>query len=55
LETVGSTSLTGLRDRCREVRAGAEEDDKAWARRLHVQRKAHEWTDPDGAYHLMGR
>jgi Domain of unknown function (DUF222) len=38
-----------------EVRAGAEEDNKAWARRLHVQRKAHEWTDPDGAYHLMGR
>src|ERR671910_1093135 len=35
LATAGSTSVKGLRDRCREVRAGAEEDDKAWARRLH--------------------
>jgi Domain of unknown function (DUF222) len=55
LETVGSTSMKGLRDRCREVRAGAEEDDRAWARRLHVERKAHEWTDADGAYHLVAQ
>jgi hypothetical protein len=49
LEAAASTSVKGLRDRCREVRAGAEGDDKAWARRLHVNRRAHEWTDPDGA------
>jgi Domain of unknown function (DUF222) len=55
LEAAGSTSVKGLRDRCREVRAGAEADDRAWARRLHVERKAHEWTDPDGAYCLNAR
>jgi Domain of unknown function (DUF222) len=54
LETTAATSVKGLRDRCREVRAGAEADDQAWARRLHVERRAHEWTDPDGAYHLSG-
>jgi hypothetical protein len=55
LETAGSTSVKGLRDQCREVRAGAEADDTAWARRLHVERRAHEWTDPDGTYRLEAR
>jgi hypothetical protein len=55
LEAAGSTSVKGLRERCREVRAGAEADDRAWARRLHVERRAHEWTDPDGAYRLEAR
>jgi hypothetical protein len=55
LEAARSTSVKGLRDRCRQVRAGAEADDQAWARRLHVERKAHEWTDPDGAYCLNAR
>ncbi len=55
LETADATSVKGLRDRCRQVRAGAEADDQAWARRLHVDRRAHEWTDPDGAYHLNGQ
>jgi Domain of unknown function (DUF222) len=55
LETAAATSVKGLRDRARQVRAGAEEDDKAWARRLHVERRAHEWTDPDGAYCLSAR
>jgi hypothetical protein len=55
LEAARSTSVKGLRDRCREVRAGAEVDDRAWARRLHAERKAHEWTDPDGAYCLSAR
>jgi hypothetical protein len=55
LEAAGSTSVSGLRDRCREVRAGAEDDDRAWARRLHVNRRAHEWTDPDGTYRLEAR
>jgi hypothetical protein len=55
LETAGSTSVKGLRDRCREVRAGAEEDDRAWARRLHVDRRAYKWSDPDGAYCFNGR
>lgn len=54
-EAAGSTTVKGLRDRCREVRAGAEADDAAWARRLHMQRKAHEWTDPDGMYRLEAR
>ncbi len=55
LEAAGSTSLKGLRDRCRVVRAGAEADDAAWARRLHVERRAHELTDPDGTYRLEAR
>jgi hypothetical protein len=55
LETAAETSVKGLRDRCRQVRAGAEADDREWARRLHVERKAHEWTDPDGAYCLTAR
>ena len=55
LEAAGSTSVKGLRDRCREVRAGAEPDDQAWARRLHLNRRAHEWTDPDGSFRLEAR
>jgi Domain of unknown function (DUF222)/HNH endonuclease len=55
LAAAGSTSVKGLRDRCREVRAGAEPDDQAWARRLHESRRAHKWSDPDGAYRFEGR
>jgi hypothetical protein len=55
LETASATSVKGLRDRCREVRAGAEDDDRAWARRLHEERRAHDWTDPDGAYRIEAR
>ena len=55
LEAARSTSAKGLRDRCREVRAGAEADDAAWARRLHCGRRAHEWTDPDGMYRMEAR
>jgi hypothetical protein len=47
--------VKGLRDRCRQVRAGAEADDRAWARRLHTERSAHDWTDPDGAYCFNAR
>jgi 5-methylcytosine-specific restriction endonuclease McrA len=55
LAAAGTTGVKGLRDRCREVRTGAEGDDQAWARRLHVHRRAHEWTDPDGAYRIEAR
>jgi hypothetical protein len=55
LDAAGSTSVKGLRDRCRQVRAGAEADDQAWARRLHEQRRAHRWTEADGAYRLEAR
>ncbi|MGH8983718.1 MAG: DUF222 domain-containing protein [Acidimicrobiia bacterium] len=55
LATAAATSVKGLRDRCREVRAGAQEDDAAWARRLHFARRAHEWTTPDGAYCLSAQ
>jgi len=50
LNTAASTSVKGLRDRCRQARAGAEADDRAWARRLHEMRRVHRWTDPDGTY-----
>ncbi len=55
LETAGATSVKGLRDRCRQVRAGAEVDDRAWARRLHLGREAHDWDDPEGWYRFAGR
>ncbi len=55
LSAAAETGVKGLRDRCREVRAGAQADDMAWARRLHAQRRAHEWTDPDGTYRLEAR
>jgi hypothetical protein len=55
LQRAAATSVKGLRDECREVRAGAEADDQAWARQLHVERRAHEWTDPDGTYRLDAR
>ena len=55
LHTAASTSVKGLRDRCRQARAGAQEDDAAWARRLHTSRRAHEWTDPDGMYRFEAR
>jgi hypothetical protein len=55
LAAAGTTSVKGLRNRCREVRAGAEVDDQAWARRLHMNRRAHEWTDPDGAHRIEAR
>jgi hypothetical protein len=55
LETATTTSVKGLRDPCRQVRAGAEADDRAWARRLHDQRRAHNWTDADGAYCVSAR
>jgi hypothetical protein len=50
LDTARSSSMKGLRDRCREVRAGAEADDREWARRLHDRRRVRRWTDPDGSY-----
>ena len=55
LKTAAATSVKGLRDQCREVRAGAEADDRAWARRLHERRRAHSWTDPDGVYRMEAR
>jgi len=55
LATATATSVKGLGDRCRQVRAGAEADDAAWARRLHCNRRAHEWTDPDGTYRFEAR
>jgi Domain of unknown function (DUF222)/HNH endonuclease len=55
LETAAATSVKGLRDHCRQLRAGAEADDRAWARRLHEGRRAHDWTDADGAYCVSAR
>ncbi|HMG27487.1 MAG TPA: DUF222 domain-containing protein, partial [Acidimicrobiia bacterium] len=55
LDAAEATSVKGLRDHCRHVRAGAEADDRAWARRLHVERRAHDWNDPDGFYRIEAR
>ena len=43
------SSLKGLKDRCRLVRANAEADDAAWAERLRSSRSLREWTDAEGA------
>ena len=50
LESARTSSMKGLRDRCREVRAAAEADDEAWAERLHASRYVSEWKDLDGAH-----
>ncbi|MBM3671528.1 MAG: AMP-binding protein [Actinobacteria bacterium] len=42
-------SLKGLTDRCRRVRAAAEPDDEAWAKRLHDNRQLRRWVDADSA------
>ena len=42
-------TLKGLKDRCRRVRASAEDDDAAWAQQLHDRRSLRQWTDPDSA------
>ena len=55
LDAADATSVKGLRDHCRQVRAGAEADDRAWARRLHVERRAHGWNDPHGFYRVEAR
>ena len=55
LTAAEETSVKGLRDRARQVRAGAEDDDRAWARRLHERRRAHDWIDPDGLYRVEAR
>jgi hypothetical protein len=50
LAAAAEQSVKGLRDRCRQVRAGAEADDEAWARRLHCGRRAHRWKEADGTW-----
>jgi Domain of unknown function (DUF222) len=55
LETAAETECEGAPRSVPRGAAGAEEDDRAWARRLHVNRRAHEWTDPDGTYRLEAR
>jgi hypothetical protein len=54
LDAARSTSVKGLRDRAREVRAGAQEDDAAWARRQHDRRYGRVWTDPEGSVRVEG-
>ncbi|MSO79309.1 MAG: HNH endonuclease [Acidimicrobiia bacterium] len=43
------TTMKGLKDRCRQVRASAEVDDAAWAQRLRDNRSLRTWVDPDTA------
>jgi hypothetical protein len=55
LEAAATTSVKGLKDACRRTRAASGADDRAWARQLHVSRRARSWTGPDGAYELSAR
>jgi hypothetical protein len=55
LAKAAETSVKGLRDRCRQLRAGAEADDRAWARRLHATREYRDWTSAEGAYCFGGQ
>ena len=49
LHTAATSTLKGLRDKCARVRAAAEPDDSAWARRIHESRFHRRWTSSDGA------
>jgi hypothetical protein len=42
------STVKGLRDACRQVRATAQADDAAWARDMHLRRSLRTWTDRDG-------
>jgi hypothetical protein len=54
LDAARSTSVKGLRDTAREVRAGTQADDAAWARRQHDKRFGRVWTDPEGSVRIEG-
>ena len=54
LDAARSTSVKGLRDTAREVRAGTQADDAAWARRQHARRFGRVWTDPEGSVRIEG-
>ena len=54
LDAARSTSLKGLRDTARVVRAGTQPDDDAWARRQHDRRYGRVWTDPEGSVRVEG-
>src|SRR5207249_67217 len=47
--------FTGLRDKCRQVRAAAAPDEMARHRAIHASRSLRHWSDPDGAGRLDGR
>ncbi len=55
LAAAQSTNVKGLRDKAREVRAGAQDDDEQWAEMLQRTRRAHEWHDTDSAYRMEAR
>jgi Domain of unknown function (DUF222)/HNH endonuclease len=44
------STVKGLRDVARRVRAAAQPDDAAWARDMHLRRSHRTWTDRDGIY-----
>src|SRR5438552_16848613 len=47
--------FTGLRDKCRRVKAAAAPDEMARRRAIHRSRSLRHWSDPDGAGRLEGR
>jgi hypothetical protein len=49
VEAARTTTVKGLKDRCRRVWADAEADDEAWAKRLHDARQLRTWVDPDSS------
>src|SRR5437879_4227020 len=50
-----SDGFTGLRDKCRRVKAAAAPDEMARHRAIHASRSLRHWSDPDGAGRLEGR
>src|SRR5205823_1990709 len=50
-----SDGFTGLRDKCRRVKAAAAPDEMARHRAIHASRSLRHWNDPDGAGRLDGR
>src|SRR5439155_10619811 len=50
-----SDGVTGLRDKCRRVKAAAAPDEMARHRAIHASGSLRHWHDPDGAGRLDGR
>jgi hypothetical protein len=55
LAVARTDDVTGLRERCRRVKAAAAPDEAAAHRAIHASRCLRHWRDPDGAGRLDGR
>jgi hypothetical protein len=52
IRAAGRSPLKELKQKCREIRAKADPDPEATARRIQDRRSYRTWTEPDGTAHL---